>query len=76
MLNHSFTLDMARTLTERLRRDCGDEPDAQIRRVYELCYSRKPTSAEVTACREFVTSYGFAGLCRVLLNTSEMIYVR
>ena len=76
MLNHSFTLDMARTLAERLRRDCGDEPDAQIRRVYELCYSRKPTSAEVTACREFVTSYGFAGLCRVLLNTSEMIYVR
>lgn len=76
MLNHSFTLDMARSLAERLRRDCGDEPNAQILRVYEICYSRKPTSAEITACRNFITNYGFAALCRVLLNTSEMIYVR
>jgi cytochrome c553 len=76
MLNHSFTLDMARTLADRLQRDSGDDPDEQIRRVYKLCYSRTPTSDESTACRELMANYGLAALCRVLLNTSEMIYVR
>lgn len=76
MLNHSFTLDMARALAERLQTDAGDDQDAQIRRVYELCYSRQPTDNEGAACRELVDNHGLTALCRVLLNTSEMIYVR
>jgi hypothetical protein len=76
MLNHSFMLDMARSLAERLERDSGDDHDAQIRRVYQLCYSRQPTDNEGTACRQLVEQHGLTALCRVLLNTSEIIYVR
>ncbi|QDT65171.1 DUF1553 domain-containing protein [Calycomorphotria hydatis] len=76
MLNHSFTLDMSEFLAERLEEECGDDHSTQIRRAYKLCYSRDPSSNELTDCVKFVQEYGLAAYCRVLLNTSEMIYLR
>ena len=76
MLNHSFSFDMAQALAERLKREGGGHPAAQIRRAHQLCYSRRPTDEEVAACQELIDEHGLAALCRVLLNTSEMIYVR
>jgi mono/diheme cytochrome c family protein len=76
MLNHSFTLDMAAALAKRLKQEAGDDVAAQVDRVYRLCYSRPATKEEVSACRQLVDRHGLAALCRVLLNTSEMIYVQ
>ncbi len=76
MLNHSFTLNMAATLAERLKREAGDDVGSQVNRAYRLCYSRAATEEEVGACRQFVDRHGLAALCRVILNTSEMIYVQ
>ena len=75
LLNHSFTFDMAHAFAERLKRDANDHPN-QIRRGFLLCCSRYPTASEVTSCRELIREHGLTALCRVLLNTSEMIYVR
>jgi hypothetical protein len=76
MLNHSFTLDMARALADRLRHEAGEDRRAQIPLAYQLCYSRQPTGEEISDCRELTGSHGLVALCRVLLNTSELIYVR
>ena len=76
MLNHSFTLDMAAALAKRLKQDAGDDIAAQIERAYQLCYGRTATGEEIAACRELVNDHGIIALCRVILNTSEMIYVR
>ena len=76
MLNHSFTLDMATALAERLKQDAGDDIAAQIERAYQLCYGRTATGEEIAACRELVNDHGIIALCRVMLNTSEMIYVK
>ena len=76
MLNHRFTLDMARFMAERLRVEAGDDPTAQVERAYRLCYARSPTKEEMRLCHELIDDHGPAALCRVLLNTSEMIYVR
>ncbi len=76
LLNHSFTLDMATALAERLKREMGNDIAAQVDRVYRLCYSRPATEEEVSACRQLVERHGLATLCRVILNTSEMIYVQ
>ena len=51
MLNHSFTLDMATALAERLKQDAGDDIAAQIERAYQLCYGRTATGEEIAACR-------------------------
>jgi mono/diheme cytochrome c family protein len=76
MLNHQFTLDMAGFLAERLRREAADDPQAQIRRAYQLCFARVPTEEESAACVEFAQTHGLPALCRVVLNTSEAIYVQ
>ncbi|MCB1123887.1 MAG: DUF1553 domain-containing protein, partial [Verrucomicrobiae bacterium] len=76
MLNHKFTLDMSAALAERLQAEAADDVTAQIHRAYQLCYSREPSAEEQQSCRQFIDEYGLASLCRVLLNTSEMIYVQ
>lgn len=76
MLNHSFTLDMADHLAERLVREVGDDAAAQVRWAYALCYGRSPASDETAACVPWIEQHSLAAWCRVLLNTSEMIYVQ
>ncbi|MAG92717.1 MAG: hypothetical protein CMJ48_03050 [Planctomycetaceae bacterium] len=75
-LNHNFTLDMARSLGERVQREAGDDPTAQVRRAYTLCYAREPSADEVAACVTLIEHHSLPVFCRVLLNTSELIYVR
>ena len=75
MLNHAFTLDMATALDQRIEREAGDDPDAKVVRAYELCYQRPPTPDEATACRRVLDGSSLPALCRVLLNTSELVYV-
>lgn len=75
MLNHQFTLDMAGFLAERLQGEAGSDRGGQVRRAWELCYSRAPRDDEVAACVDLIERHGLAALCRVLLNTSELIYV-
>ena len=74
MLNHSFTLDMAEALAERIKA-AGDDA-AQATLAYELCFGREPVAEELSACVKLATEHGTSSLCRVLLNTSELIYVR
>ena len=75
MLNHSFTLEMAAAMAQRLQREAGDDPAAQIRRAFELCYGQPATAEEVTECEAFVRDYDLTALCRVLLNSSRLIVV-
>lgn len=76
MFNHGFTLDMAGFLADRIEHEAGNEPEAQVQRAYQLCYARPPTQDESTACCRFIGQYSLPALCRVLLNTSELIYVQ
>ena len=73
MLNHAFTLDMADALAERIEREAGE--GETIARAFELCFCRGPTIEERRRSQEFVDKHGLTALCRVLLNTSEFIYV-
>ena len=39
MLNHSFTLDMATAMAERLTREAGDDVASQVSLAFQLCYT-------------------------------------
>lgn len=75
MLNHSFTLDMAKALAERLKRDVGDEVESQVQRAYKLCFSRDPNAEESAACRHLIQTHGLEAFCRAIFNTSELIFL-
>ena len=73
MLNHRFTLDMAAAFAERLAAFAEEE---RVEQAFQLCYGRPADDAEVVECEAFADEHGWPALCRVLLNTSELITVR
>src|SRR5262249_45213395 len=54
LLNGDFVNFQARHLADRLERDAGPEPAAQIERAYLLCLCRVPRDLELTAMVGFL----------------------
>ena len=75
LMNNSFVLRMADRLAERVREEVGAEKRGQIRRMFELAYSRDVTDAEVQVATDFVSDHGLSALARVLFNSNEFLYV-
>lgn len=75
-LNHSFTLDMSKALAKRLETEHPNDVSGQIQRAWRLCCGRMPSKSDADACRQHVEQQGLQSFCRVMLNTSEMIYVK
>lgn len=74
-LNHGFTVDMARAMAQRIEHAVGENPTAQLRHAFRICFARQPTDEESRSCLQLIAGHGLPALCRVLLNTSELIYV-
>jgi hypothetical protein len=76
LLNHQFTLDIATALSERLQRKDLRSAESQVRRTFELCFARLPNDEELEESIEFIQSHSLVAFCRVLLNSSELIYIQ
>jgi hypothetical protein len=75
LLNHRFTLKMASALADRLRREGGEDPSAQVHLAFALAFSREPDNAEQSASLALIDRHGLEAFCRALLNTNELIYI-
>jgi hypothetical protein len=76
LLNHGFTRDMARALSERLQAEAGSEdPATRVRRAFALAYGRPPDPGEEEAAVALIRRRGLEPFCRAILNSSELIYV-
>ena len=69
LLNHSFTLDMAKFLSARI------QSSAPITRAYHLAFQRDPTAKEHQAATQLITAHGPEAFCRALLNANELLYI-
>ncbi len=69
LLNHTFTLDMAKALAARL--------DAQdpVGSAYHFAFQRQPTKKERAIAAQLIATHGADALCRALLNANELVYV-
>jgi Protein of unknown function (DUF1553)/Protein of unknown function (DUF1549)/Concanavalin A-like lectin/glucanases superfamily len=76
LMNNSFVLRQARCFCERVRKEAGGDPEAQVRRAYLLAFGRPPTKAEMERAAPLAKKYGPETLCWVLLNASEFLYLR
>jgi hypothetical protein len=75
LLNNDFMLRQAGHWAERLAREAGADPAAQVRRAWSLALAREPDDAELAAARDLVARAGLPQLCRMLLNTNEFVHV-
>ena len=76
LMNNSFVLRQARSFGERVRKETGDDPEAQVRQAYRLAFGRTPTTEEVGRAVPVARDQGPETLCWVLLNASEFQYLR
>ncbi|MDB6138829.1 MAG: hypothetical protein JWO94_1901, partial [Verrucomicrobiaceae bacterium] len=72
LMNHSFSLDMAKAFAERLQRE-AEEPAMQVQRAFALCYARSPQPEETAAAVALIQEHGLRAFCRALLNSNELI---
>ena len=80
MYDGDFVNEEAKHFAERIRREAGPDPREQIERGFLLAFGRRPFASELQDALAFVqagpsTENSLVGLCRVLLNANEFIYV-
>ena len=73
MLNGDLTNGESVHLARRVEAEAGADRSAQVRRLFEIVVGRMPKDDE---SRAFVSFAGtLEGLCRVMLNSNEFVYV-
>jgi len=75
LFNSRFTLQQADFLAERLKREAGQEPRAQVSRAWQLAFNRAPAPDELREAASFAESEGFPALCRGLFNANEFMFI-
>ncbi len=80
LYNGEFVNEETQHFAERVKKEASDDVDAQIRHAFLLAFGRTPTGKEAALLRELVTSQksrdaGLRGLCRILYNANEFVYV-
>ena len=73
MMNGDLVHEEAVYLAKRVEREAGAERETQVRRVFELVLNRAPKPDELQTFARFNGSLD--GICRVLLNSNEFVYV-
>jgi len=75
LLNNPLVARQSELLAERVAREVGADPAAQVERTAWLVWSRVPAAEEQARLEAFVQQFGLRALGRVLWNTSEYLYV-
>ena len=77
MYNGRFVSEEANHFAARVGKEAGTDIAKQIERAFQIALSRPPSSDELAPLRTLAGSdeAGLTAVCRVLLNSSEFIYV-
>ena len=75
LLNSPLVNEQAHFFAERLRREAGDDAQAQVRRAFRVALLREPSPEELAAGEDVVRQHGGAILCRALFNCNEFLHV-
>ncbi len=76
LLNHSFTMDLADAMNQRILQEAGsNDAFVLVRLAYELAFQRPPSESELSNAAALVQQHGLSALCRALLNANELIYL-
>jgi len=73
-LNNPFVVRQCEHFAARLQRERTDLP-GQIERAYTLALSRPPRPDEANRLRDYARKHGLPNACRVLINSSEFVFV-
>lgn len=76
LMNNTFVFSQADKLAQRVRTTAGDDAGRQAVETFRTILGRDPQPQELPVTTAFVRQHGLVHLCRVLLNSNELLYVR
>lgn len=74
LLNGRFVRQQSNLFADRVRREAGASPTAQVRHAFRIAFGRLPRPLEEKAAVALAGSDGLPALCRALLNANEFLY--
>ncbi len=74
LLNSTFMMQQSRIMAERLRREAGDDPQAQITRAFNILFGREPEGQELSAGLDLIREHGLPTFCRAMFSASEFLF--
>jgi hypothetical protein len=75
LLNGPLANDLAASLADRLVRDAGDDPAAQVRLAFALAAGRPPTKQEGRLAAEFLATGSPREFALAVFNLNAFLYV-
>ena len=76
LFNSPFVLRQAAFFADRVRSEAPGTSGEQVRRAFQIAFGRPPSNDEHNRMLQLVDSEGLQQLCRVLLNSSEFLYIQ
>ncbi len=76
LLNSPFVNRQAGFFAERVKSEVGADLNAAIDRIFEIALARLPTDTERSTLIELAQDHGLKQVCRVILNSSEFLYLQ
>ena len=91
LLNNEFVFLQSQHFASRVRQTAGQDPPLQVKTAYSLALSREPTNREMADNLQFLQEQrahhaqkpegdpdlrALTGLCNVILNLNEFLYVQ
>ena len=73
LLNSPFAIQQSKFFAERVESESGKDASAQVRRAFQIIFTREPVADELGAGIKLVSAHGVAALCRALFNTNEFL---
>ena len=75
LFNSRFMLRQSELFADRIRREAGDDREAQVWTAWNLAYHRRPDPGETVRAVQFVEVDGLPALCRAILNSNEFLFI-
>ena len=75
LFNSPFLNRQAEFFAQRVSAGLDDDPITAVTTVFELALGRMPTQAESDRMTALARDHGLEQVCRVLLNSSEFVFV-
>lgn len=76
LLNSPFILQQADIFADRLKKEAGDDPAAQVKRAFVIAFNREPGSEELSSSVAFIQMQGLPSFCRAIFNVNEFLFVQ
>jgi len=76
MMNNPFTNRLAKSFADRVQREAGANPEAQIALSYRLALGRLPNEAEIRLAARTIKESGLHVVCWALMNANEFVYLK